>query len=178
MRTKLFTILSFFIFAVSVKAQNYISSSNTLICAGESVTLTANHDFLHNWFLWSNGATTNSIVVSPNVTTSYSLNLYDVDANSIAVSFTQSVSLCSGIIKETLNNTLQIFPNPSKDIVVLKGIEKEATLKIYNSIGALVYQNTLTVDRMEIDLTNYTTGIYFIKINSADTEIIRKIIKQ
>jgi len=178
MRTKLFTILSIFVFAIGLKAQNYISSSNTLICAGESVTLTANHDFLHNWFLWSNGANTNSIVVSPNATTSYSLNIYDVDANAIAVSFTQSVSLCSGIIKESLNNTLQIFPNPVKDIVILKAIEKGSSLKIYNSIGSLVYQNIVNGDRTEIDLTSYATGIYFIKINSADSEIIRKIIKQ
>ena len=178
MRTNLFTILSVFVFALGLKAQNFISSSNTLICAGESVTLTANHDFLHNWFLWSNGATTKTIVVSPTVTTSYTLNLADADANIITVSFTQSVTLCSGLIKEISNKSLQIFPNPTKDNVVLVGLKKETSLKIYNSIGALAYQNIVSSDRTEIDLTSYTTGIYFIKIKSVDTEIVRKIIKE
>ena len=178
MRTKLFTTLSVFVFAFGLKSQNYISSSNTLICAGESATLTANHDFLHNWFVWSNGATTNSIVVSPSVTTSYSLNLYDVSANSIAVSFTQSVSLCLGIINEALNKTLQIFPNPFTDRITLNGLEKQTLIEIHNAFGTKIYQGNTNEQKTEIDLSNYSAGIYFIKIKTSDMEIIKKVIKQ
>jgi hypothetical protein len=45
---------------------------NSKICAGSSVILTANN--CYGTYLWSNGVTSKSITVSPNVTTSYTLN--------------------------------------------------------------------------------------------------------
>lgn len=178
MRINLFTILSVFVFALGLKAQNFISSSNTLICAGESVTLTANHDFLHNWFLWSNGATTKTIVVSPTVTTSYTLNLADADANIITVSFTQSVSLCLGLNKTEANDPLQIFPNPCTEKITLNGLEKQSLIVIHNALGSIIYQDLINEQKTEIDISNYSPGVYFIKIKTADAEIVRKIIKE
>jgi len=49
-----------------------ISVNQPTICAGESVTLTATSPA--TTYTWSTGATTNSIVVSPTVTTMYSVN--------------------------------------------------------------------------------------------------------
>jgi large repetitive protein len=48
-----------------------ITPTNTQICVGESVTLTANN--CNGTLLWSNGATTASISVKPSVTTIYSV---------------------------------------------------------------------------------------------------------
>jgi Bacterial Ig domain len=45
---------------------------NSKICAGSSVILTANN--CYGTYLWSNGATSKSITVSPNVTTNYTFN--------------------------------------------------------------------------------------------------------
>lgn len=45
---------------------------NSKICAGSSVTLTANN--CYGTYLWSNGDTSKSIMVNPNVTTNYTVN--------------------------------------------------------------------------------------------------------
>jgi hypothetical protein len=47
-----------------------ISVNNATICAGQSATLTASGG---NTYVWSNGATTSSIVVSPTITTQYTV---------------------------------------------------------------------------------------------------------
>lgn len=50
-----------------------VSVNSTSICAGQSVTLTATPSTAGGTYLWSNGATTQSITVTPNATTSYSV---------------------------------------------------------------------------------------------------------
>jgi gliding motility-associated-like protein len=49
---------------------NFSTGTNTTICAGESVTITASGA---NSYLWSTGQTTQSITVSPSSTTNYTL---------------------------------------------------------------------------------------------------------
>ncbi len=50
-----------------------VSVNSTSICAGQSVTLTATPSTAGGTYLWSNGATTPTITVTPNATTSYSV---------------------------------------------------------------------------------------------------------
>mgnify|MGYP000120513409 FL=1 len=50
-----------------------VSVNSTSICAGQSVTLTATPSIAGGSYLWSNGATTPTITVTPNATTSYSV---------------------------------------------------------------------------------------------------------
>jgi hypothetical protein len=50
-----------------------VSVNSTSICAGQSVTLTATPSTAGGTYLWSNGATTPTITVTPNATTTYSV---------------------------------------------------------------------------------------------------------
>jgi uncharacterized protein YjdB len=50
-----------------------VSVNSTSICAGQSVTLTATPSTAGGTYLWSNGATTPTITVTPNATTNYSV---------------------------------------------------------------------------------------------------------
>lgn len=58
-------------------AINYTITPDTGICAGNTITLTINGGTTH---LWSTGETTNSILVSPDSTTVYSVYLSDTSA--------------------------------------------------------------------------------------------------
>lgn len=67
-----------------------ISSSNTQICQGSSVLLTANSNQAGSTYLWSTGATTSSILVNPNTNTTYSCA---VTANSQTTSASQTITV-------------------------------------------------------------------------------------
>ena len=57
------------------------------ICEGDNATLTVTGDA--DSYVWSTGETTQSITVSPNVTTTYSVTGFDTGGNSVtAVSYT------------------------------------------------------------------------------------------
>jgi len=87
-------------------------------------------------------------------------------------------------IKE-LDKTIDInvYPNPTSGIInicitkLTKEIENE--IEIYNSIGEIIYSETIIQEKSKIDLTNYANGIYFIKIiSSGETMFSKKLIKQ
>lgn len=178
MKLKLLTIISILSFFTVLKAQTSISSSTNVLCVGQSATLTASHDFLHNWCYWSTGGSGTSIVVSPAVTTTYSVTCYDADANQAGASYVQNVAICTGIKQELANTIIEIFPNPASDAITVFGLGKNTTVEIYNSLGAVCYTGIAEDEIKEISLNGYKPGIYFIKIKADKQEFTRKIIKQ
>lgn len=74
-------------------------------------------------------------------------------------------------IIETNDNTLLIYPNPTKDYINIIG-ENNFTIDIYNSLGQKIYSEECENSTI-IQTSDWTYGIYFIKINDK----IHKIVK-
>jgi uncharacterized protein YjdB len=77
-RMRLFTNASYdppgtFTACLTTPTPPTVSVNSTSICAGQSVTLTATPSTAGGTYLWSNGATTPTITVTPNATTNYSV---------------------------------------------------------------------------------------------------------
>lgn len=152
-------------------------TNNTLLCTGQTASLTANGALT---YLWNTSATTSVIAVSPTVTTNYTVTGTDANGCSNSVVLTQSVSLCTGIDSQivTPNSQMVLYPNPSNGIFTISGIEQNISISIYNAIGELVKSIQLTDSTTNLDLSEYSNGIYFIKIKNNNGEVIQKIIKQ
>jgi hypothetical protein len=74
--------------------------------------------------------------------------------------------------EETLTNNPQtvVYPNPANEVLNINyelstGAEK-AEVAIFNTIGEVVYQTTVSADNkaMKIDVRNFDKGLYVIKI--------------
>ena len=68
---------------------------------------------------------------------------------------------------------INLFPNPTEDNVFfsIPSSIKIESLKIYNSIGQLVYSqeiNSISNNLLKIDLTNFSNGIYLINLTKAN----------
>ncbi|MBI3133920.1 MAG: T9SS type A sorting domain-containing protein [Bacteroidetes bacterium] len=57
-----------------------------------------------------------------------------------------------------------IYPNPASSMVNLTLDQDVNQVLIYNVAGAVVYQNTVTESVMNIDIQNWTNGIYLVKL--------------
>ncbi len=67
-------------------------------------------------------------------------------------------------VEETKDSEISIYPNPTKDKVVIEGIEA-AEVKIYNTFGQLI----ITVHGTnEINVADLVEGIYLLHINDAE----------
>lgn len=101
---------------VTVKPVPSISISNTTICNGQTGTLTATPDITGGTFLWNNSLTSNSITVSPSVTTNYSavytLNGCSSTSSSASVIVNPSPVVTSNNSTICLGQTATLNANP------------------------------------------------------------------
>lgn len=83
---------------------------------------------------------------------------------------------------ETLLSTISMYPNPTKGVVTinLNTLEEDerVDLKVFNSIGQLVFQDkVLKQDNYQFHL-NEASGLYFIEVTSKDKKHYFKLIKK
>ncbi len=159
--------------AITINATPTIScvSSNSLLCSSQAATLTASGALS---YIWSPSGAGASIVISPTINTTYTTTGTDVNGCIGSSTVTQSVIVCTEINQFTINSNLFIiYPNPFKNIVKIICNETNQTLRVFNLLGALIYETYLNDLSTEIDLTNQNNGIYFIKVGSITKKIIK-----
>jgi hypothetical protein len=152
-----------------------IASSGT-VCIGESTTLTATGCTSYSW---SQGPTTSSVLVSPTITTTYSVS--GTDANSCFNSTTVTINAisCVGIGENVINDLFSLYPNPTSSIIHLQ-FEKEAPtfVEIRNVLGQLLFVKEAKEKLIEIDLKGYQSGFYFVTVKLDGFIKTSKVIKE
>jgi hypothetical protein len=143
-----------------------VSSSQSVICIGESATLTANGA---NSYSWNTGDVSNQIIVSPSVTTSYTVGGSNPNNCSSSNVITQSVDICNGLLENTTQiEKIEIYPNPSTGRFYIAGAMKfnKLDISLYSAMGQLLTNFSLDPEYNFIDLAGKQTGVYFLKIHS------------
>ena len=78
---------------------------------------------------------------------------------SVLLSVTDGVSVNETLTTETYN----IFPNPVKDVLTVKG-ENMKQVVIYNSVGQMVETINAESDEVRVNVSAYNNGMYFINV--------------
>jgi hypothetical protein len=165
---------------VSLQAPTLTAISNTsLICNGQTATLTASGA---NTYTWNTSATGSVIAVSPSVTTTYTVTGTNGSGCSNSATMTQSVSLCTALnaLSESENSNFKIYPNPFLDeiVVSISDLKNDVKLSIFNSLGQLVYQTQVTKTNSVINLKELLSGLYFVRTEVLGQEKVLKLIKE
>ncbi|MEX1192345.1 MAG: T9SS type A sorting domain-containing protein [Brumimicrobium sp.] len=83
--------------------------------------------------------------------------------------------------KEDLSE-IKLYPNPTSDKVFIKSeINDKGSLKIMNQFGQVVYSEkfeSLNDFNNGIDISSFSTGIYFVDVKTSEGNIIQKLIKK
>ena len=179
------------------------AGSDLTICKGESITLSGSGG---EGYLWSTGEEDATIVVSPDRTTTYTLQatrggVTDTDEVVVTVincdlnnEVNNSVSNTTGNTTtntpaqdsdQILNKTtfdLTVYPNPTEG-----KINVQTTVPIYNFNLVLmnINGNVIYSDEMdaredgidkEIDLSRFAKGVYLLQLYNAEESYVRKVI--
>lgn len=82
-----------------------------------------------------------------------------------------------GII-ETADEAIQLYPNPAHDHlqVTLPATLLGGQLMVYDALGSVQMQRTVTSNRMELDLTDMAAGVYLLRIAKGDELITRTFV--
>lgn len=170
---------------ISVIALPIISAapSSTMICVGQTATLTASGASTYTWNPGGPGA---SIAVSPTVTTTYSVTGTATTNCTNTSMLTLSVSPCTGIDQVVNAGVYSIFPNPTTGkITIQAGVIKNTVInaEVVDATGKLVLKQNLNFTASEnnqsLNMANLANGLYFIKLTNSEnkTETIR-IVKE
>jgi hypothetical protein len=126
-------------------------------------------------FLTSEWQTFTAYVSGP-VPTSETEYRSEILSRSLPPSVTLSTMI--GILDK--KHEMLIYPNPANTqfTIEIQLTEKENTLIIYNLTGQELLKDQLKDNKTQIDISNLTKGVYFIKLVTNKTVNVRMIIKE
>lgn len=121
-------------------------------------------------FVSDGAATYSDLAIDP-------VNNYLVLAYSQSGTIVKRIALASLAVNDVKNNsTFGIYPNPVQDVVYVKSDAKIKSIEVTNTAGQVV--NVKSADQ-QIDFTNVTSGIYFVKaVFENGNTAVKKIIKK
>jgi len=79
-------------------------------------------------------------------------------------------------ISEIHDSEIEMFPNPADNQVKLKSGSTIESLELYNHVGQLVKQINTSSKLININTSDFESGVYFIKVFSHDNVITKKLI--
>jgi hypothetical protein len=100
----------------------------------------------------------------------------DIAIDDVILYDAQPVGLNESI--NTKSSDWSIYPNPNDGSFRLSGLAQNTTLKIYNSLGEVVFKKEIREKSSLIQLNHLTTGIYFIEVISENNRSIKRMIVQ
>lgn len=151
------------------------------ICAtppGQTATLTVSGGVSYTWT--PGNLTTPTIVVSPTITTLYSVN--GTDANGCVGTATTGVLvvICTGINEANGSGALvNVYPNPNKGLFVIEqGTTSSATIEIADLMGRIVFTDQFTAKAHEVNISVLSNGVYYARVRNENGISIIKIVKE
>lgn len=159
--------------------------ADIVICGGDNHTFDAGNEGAA--FLWSNGATTQTIALD-STGLGYGVHTFWVSVtnqnNCVATDTVKIEFLDCTIIDEQTQATLNVYPNPGNglfDLVVNNAGNRQIKIRVYNQAGNEILvqsvQATSNQLRYKLDLTHQPKGVYNLIIES-NIRITRKLIIQ
>jgi len=82
-------------------------------------------------------------------------------------------------INEFETTTFSVYPNPSKGIFNISTKIPEFNFSIYDVTGKLILKQDkakTTNNNYSLDISNYTSGVYFLTITSQNTKVTKKLL--
>lgn len=136
-----------------------VTSNQSVICIGESVTIVGTGALNYTWS--ASSATSPTVVLNPTVTTSYTVTGVNAAGCIGKTIFTQSVDLCARLTEPDLPmEIISIYPNPNQGEFLLE-LSKAGRLIIFNFLGETAFDAELNTGRHKIVLPANNEGIYF-----------------
>ncbi|MCA6435072.1 MAG: T9SS type A sorting domain-containing protein [Bacteroidetes bacterium] len=151
-----------------------ITSSQPSLCAGSSATLTASGSGPSGPFTytWSSGFSGSNLIITPTVTSTYTVNANSVNNCTAQSTYTQFVLTCTDLeSNNSKTESIQLIPNPAKNnFCIHRNDLAYYTVEIYDGIGKRIYRRKEVNGNLNVDCSTFSKGIYIIKINSESSK--------
>ena len=123
------------------------------------------------------GAT--SLTYTPSLTGNYCCIVSDVHGCKSDTSNVIYIDI-TGLNVFSDNKDFNIYPNPANDHITLESGNfgfTNSNLRIYNVVGDLILEERLVNNKTSIDITTFSKGLYFIKVENENRIVLKKFVK-
>ena len=82
-------------------------------------------------------------------------------------------------IQETMSEdgNVEVYPNPARDHIKLSANSCQlSAVRVYNVLGMMIEEIEINSNEIEINVSDYKTGIYFINISNEELNVTKKIV--
>ncbi len=161
--------------AVTIQPSPSLSiSPNSTICVGNKIVRTVNGA---NTYTWNTGAQTNTISVSPTLTTIYTATATGTNGCKNTATTQVVVNKCLGVNElSDPKSQLRIYPNPNTGEFTIEA-QQNMKLNLVNELGQLIKEIEFnSSNERKINITNLAEGIYFLIGNISGEKINYKIL--
>lgn len=81
-------------------------------------------------------------------------------------------------IGENAQQMVNIYPNPVNDKLIIEANEAISNVEIYNLTGALVISQECNSEKVEMEVGELLSGVYFIRMTTANATETRRFVKE
>jgi len=107
-----------------------------------------------------------------------------IDANGCSVTQTATVANTVGINENTSAGSIVVFPNPASEFITVKIesiVNSKSEFSICNVLGEKIYSENLDASKnntKNINVSKYTSGIYFVTLKNENGISVMKFVKK
>lgn len=160
---------------IALKGNNgkYLNDGSPMWCTTNSITNTAK-------FTWTDAGNGKIALKGNNgkyVSSENGLAVMNCNRSSIGTweKFTFNI-LKSATAESTELTDVEIYPNPASEQFTINGLKAGYGVKIFNTVGQIVYSNSATENGLQINTSEFSRGTYVVIIESTNKVITRKLI--
>ena len=107
-------------------------------------------------------------------------NNYDIHNYSYYYIDDVSVVLCDSVTGSPelfSNNLINLYPNPSTDVITISSTDKLTSIVIYNMVGAVVIQDFSNQTKTTLGIAALPKGVYFAYLTTTKGTVVKKFVK-
>jgi hypothetical protein len=100
----------------------------------------------------------------------------DNSSNMLSQGFHQPSIVVTAIADAATLNEVKVFPNPTIDVVQIQFTtnQKNTLVELYSVEGKLLEKHSVNSQTVEMNMSTYPAGTYFLRINNSDTHQLVK----
>ncbi len=97
----------------------------------------------------------------------FATTLNNPDQNYVAIDLTST--------EENLASSIKLYPNPTNGSITieLEGMQK---VMVYNALGQVVFSKETNVDMLQLDLSSFENGLYWVKVMAQNGTAVRPFV--
>ncbi len=160
-----------------------INMGQQFICDGDFTFLSAFYVGGAESYQWTpteglTNPTTSNTNANPSETTTYTVEILDIDGCISRGEVTIFVDDCIATsIEDSEGLEISVFPNPSNGLMGLSGLPSgENAYSLYNLLGQELTTGSVLPTESHLDFADFGAGIYFLHLRAEDQEVVKKII--